>query len=211
MELWLVRHGTTKANLEGRLQGTLPFPLGSQGKREVASLARRLREQSFSAFFCSNVLRTRQTASILHKNAQTPPYLLTPLLREYHWGIIQGMTRPEIGKKYPWLLEQLEQDFYRAKIPGAEGIKKLFRRATRFFNFLKTMEQAKKHKQPVLIVSHGRFLQAFIQHFLAYDRRRGWPFSASPASLTILEGDFRGLRRLKLFNDTCHLRGNGGR
>ncbi len=209
MELWLVRHGTTRANMEGRFQGTLPIPLGPEGRKEVLCLAERLNEQSFSAFFCSSVLRARQTAKLLGKRVQDPSPLFTPLLQEYHWGIIQGLTRREIGERYPAILEQLQQDFQRAEIPGAEGIKRLFWRAGRFYRLLASLERTGRYNLPILIVSHGRFLQAFVQYFLAYDRRQGWPFSVSPASLTILEGDFHGSRRLKLFNDTCHLRREG--
>ena len=205
MELWLVRHGTTRANLEGRLQGTLPFPLGPEGRKEVCCLAKRLKGQPFSALFSSTVRRARQTSRLLYAKVHAPPPLFTPLLQEYHWGIAQGLTRQEIGDRYPRILEQLKHDFHRAEIPGAEGMRMLFQRAGRFYRFLAALEQTGRYKLPVLVVSHGRFLQAFIQHFLAYDSRQGWPFSVSPASLTILDGDFQGRQRLKLFNDTCHL------
>ncbi len=204
-----MRHGTTRANLEGRLQGTLPFSLGPEGRKEALCLARRLQDQTFSIIFCSSSLRARQTARLLAQAVRAPPPLFTPLLQEYHWGIVQGLTRREIGERYPALLEQMQQDFHRAKIPGAEGVEKLFRRVARFYRLLAVLERTGNYNFPVMIVSHGRYLQAFIQYFLAYDGRQGWPFSVSPASLTILEGNFQGQRRLKLFNDTCHLRRYG--
>lgn len=201
-----MRHGTTRANLEGRLQGTLPFPLGPEGKKEVLCLAKRLYNQTFSAFFCSSGLRARQTARLLARAVKAPPPLYTPLLEEYYWGIVQGMTRREIAERYPILFRQMQRDFQHAAIPGAEGMKKLLQRVARFNQLLAHLEQIRKYQDPVLVVSHGRFLQAFIQYFLAYDGSKGWPFSLSPASLTILQGDFRGQRRLRLFNDTCHLK-----
>ncbi len=205
MELWLIRHGTTRANLEGRLQGTLPFPLGPEGRKEVTYLAERLKAQPFSAIFSSSALRARQTTRLLYVRVQAPPPLFTPLLQEYHWGIAQGLNRQEMGERYPSILEKLERNFHKAEIPGAEGIQMLFQRAGRFYRFLETLERSGRYKLPILVVSHGRFLQAFIQCFLAYDDQQGWPFSVSPASLTVLDGDFQGRRRLKLFNDTCHL------
>lgn len=206
MELWLVRHGTTRANLEGRLQGTLPFPLGPEGRREILCLAARLKGQPFSAIISSTTLRARQTARLLGKRVQSPPPFFTPMLQEYHWGIIQGLTRKEIGVRYPVILKQLQNNFHHTEIPGAEGINALFKRAGSFYRLLAALEQKVGFNYPVLIISHGRFLQAFIQHFLSYDRRQGWPFSVSPASLTILEENLQGMRRLRLFNDTCHLR-----
>lgn len=207
MEIWLVRHGTTGANLEGRLQGRLEYPLSLQGRQEALCVARRLKKQPFAAIFSSNQRRARETACQISALRSGPLPLYSTLLQEYCWGVLQGLTRNEIQKTYPHLYDRLQQDFHHATIPGAEGLAKLFRRVKLFYSFLS--RQGKRTggaQKPVLIVSHGRFLQAFIIYFLGYDHRQYWPFSLQPASLTILEGDFQGKRRLKLLNDVCHLK-----
>ncbi|NMB36056.1 MAG: histidine phosphatase family protein [Firmicutes bacterium] len=211
MEIWLVRHGTTGANLEGRLQGRLEYPLNVQGRREALCVARRLKGQPFAAFFSSNQQRAKETADIISMLRKGPPPLFTALLQEYCWGTIQGLTRAEIQRSHPRIFYRLRQDFHHATIPGAEGLKRLFRRVKLFYSFLSRLEKkAGRVRRPILVVSHGRLLQAFIIYFLQYDYRRYWPFSLKPASLTILEGDFQKVRRLKLFNDTCHLRWEQG-
>ncbi|MGI5876158.1 MAG: histidine phosphatase family protein [Dethiobacteria bacterium] len=207
MELWLIRHSTTGANLEGRLQGTLDYPLCSKGRSEAFCLAKRLEGQRFSAFFCSSQLRARETAKIIiSKNKNIKP-LYTPLLREYNWGVAQGLTIKEIAGKYPDLARNFQRGFQHAKIPGAEGIRNLFKRVKIFFNFLFVLEKNRLCTHPLLVLSHGRFLHAFLLHFLDMNPQGYWPFSFSPASITILESDFRLRKRVKLFNDTCHLRG----
>lgn len=206
MELWLIRHGTTKANLEGRIQGTLDYPLSETGRQEAHRLALRLKEQPFSLFFSSNLLRARQTSQIISSVGEKPPPLYSSLLQEYNWGVIQGLTRKEIAEKYPRVLLQLEQDFHHTAIPGAEGLKALFRRVKTFYSILCSLDQKGSISLPVLVVSHGRFLQAFIIYFLKYNPGESWPFSLNPASLSILEGNFQGKRALRLFNDTCHLK-----
>jgi broad specificity phosphatase PhoE len=205
MEIWLVRHAVTEANLEGRLQGQLEYPLSRKGRGEALCLARRLKNQPFSAFFSSDLQRTRETARLISSLRKDPRPLYSPLLQEYCWGIIQGLTRNEIRARYPHLFNRLQQDFYHTEIPGAEGLEGLFRRVKIFYRFLSRFAERTRSSRPVLIVSHGRFLQAFVIYFLKYDHREFWPFSFNPASLTILEGDFKEKRRLKLFNDTCHL------
>ena len=207
MELWLIRHGVTDANLEGRIQGRLDFPLSLWGKKEVSLLARRVRNRSFYAFFSSNLTRDKETSHIIASQIRAPLPVYSPLLQEYDWGIIQGLTRKEIGERYPLLLSQLEQDFHHAEVPGAEGMQALFRRVKVFYRFLSAFEKRNSKSLPVIVVSHGRFLQAFTLYFLGYDPGKNWPFSFSPASLTILEGDFKRKKRMRLFNDTCHLRG----
>jgi uncharacterized phosphatase len=205
MELWLVRHGTTGANMEGKLQGTLDYPLSEAGIKETTLLAHRLEKQPFSLFFSSNLLRARQTTHIIASYRKGPTPLFSSLLQEYNWGVIQGLGKKEIGERYPQLLERLQQDFYHAAIPGAEGLNNLFKRVKTFYSFLASLERNSRLPHPVLIVSHGRLLQAFILYFLDYNQRKSWPFSLNPASLSILEGDFKTKRRLRLFNDTCHL------
>lgn len=205
MELWLVRHGATDANLEGRIQGSLDFSLSTLGKKEAFSLACRLKCQPFSAFFSSNLSRARETSQIIASQRQSPVPIYMSLLQEYDWGIIQGLTRKDISKRYPLLLKQLERDFHHTEVPGAEGQEKLFKRVKIFYRFLSIIEQRKNNSLPVLVVSHGRFLQAFTIYFLGYDPEKFWPFSFRPASLTILEENFNKTRSMRLFNDTCHL------
>jgi broad specificity phosphatase PhoE len=210
MDFWLVRHGTTGANLQGRLQGRLDFPLADEGKIEVSMLARRLRGQRFSYLFCSTLGRARETVSIIADQVLGPEPIFTSLLEEYAWGVIQGMTKVEIGKRYPLILKQLQHDFHHAKIPEAEGISTLFQRVKLFYLLLSKIARkipGGKERAPILIVSHGRFLQALIIYILKFNCGESWPFSLAPASLSILQDDFRGKRRLKLFNDTCHLCG----
>ncbi|MGI5823805.1 MAG: histidine phosphatase family protein [Dethiobacteria bacterium] len=209
MEIWLVRHAVTDANLEGRLQGRLEYPLSKEGRRQALSLARRLKKQPFYAFFSSDLQRTKETSLLISSLKKGPRPLYSPLLREYCFGQIQGLTKNEIRARYPLLADRLQHDFYHTEIPGAEGLPGLFRRVRIFYRFLSRLAAKKSCSRPVLVVSHGRFLQAFVIHFLKYDLRESWPFSFNPASLTILEGNFRNKKRLILFNDTCHLEGAG--
>lgn len=204
MEFWLIRHGSTEANKEGRLQGTLDFPLSSKGEKEALFLGERLKEQPFSLICCSDLQRARQTATLICSRRENNPKLLySSLIREYDWGFIQGCTKEEIKKRFPAFFKNVNSDLSHAPVPGAEGADRLFNRAALFYKFLR--RSARKCTSPVLVVSHGRFLHAFILFFLRCRHRNIWPFSVSTASLSILEEDKQGGRRIRLFNDVCHL------
>jgi len=209
MDLWFVRHGTTGYNLQGRLQGTLDIPLGDQGKKEARLLAERLGKQKFSFFFSSPLQRTRETSSIISEQGTCPKPIYTSLIEEYSWGIIQGLTREEISNRYPDLWRQLQQSFHLTDIPQAEGMKRLFQRIRFFHALLARISLDNGGEDPILIVSHGRFIQAFIVYFIKYNYNNSWPFPVSPASITVLQEDSQGTRRMKLFNDTCHLNAEG--
>lgn len=199
MELWLIRHGTTRANLEQRFQGQLNTALSPEGKRESEQIARRLMHSSPDLFFSSDLRRAWETAQIISRaiKIKANPWVL---LRECSWGIIEGMTREEVAKRYPNL------QLYRlpAAIPGSERKRRLMVRARSVLSRLTSIAGS---QSKVLLVSHGRFINAFISTCLGLRARDLWPFSPAPASLSILDYLAEEQRfKLVLFNDCSHLR-----
>ena len=63
--LYLVRHGRTQANAQGRLQGRLDQPLDDVGQRQAAAMAAHVRSVSpaIDEVWCSSTLRASQTAA----------------------------------------------------------------------------------------------------------------------------------------------------
>ncbi|NMA92766.1 MAG: histidine phosphatase family protein [Firmicutes bacterium] len=198
MELWLARHGTTRANLEKCFQGQRNTALSVQGRWESIRLARRLNSQPPGWFFSSDLKRAWETASIISReiNIKARPM---PLLRECSWGTIEGLTRATVVARYTRLgLHQLP-----AGIPGAERKRRLMVRAR---NAFATLLATVGLRGRVLLVSHGRFINAFISTCLGLKARDPWPFSPAPASCTVLEyRPEERLFKLRFFNDCHHL------
>ncbi len=65
LTLYLIRHGETDYNFEGRLQGHLPVPLNSRGRSQAERLARRLAETPLDAIVSSDLPRAKETAEIV--------------------------------------------------------------------------------------------------------------------------------------------------
>ena len=59
-EFWVVRHGESTWNADGRCQGQTDVPLSALGALQAASLAERLTGQSFDAVYSSDLARARQ-------------------------------------------------------------------------------------------------------------------------------------------------------
>lgn len=97
-ELFVVRHGETELNRDGRLQGSgqPDLPLDTTGIAEVLLIRERLRTHLDRAYI-SPALRTRQTAEILlrGRNIQRE---LAPDLRERSFGSLSGMLRSAVGE-----------------------------------------------------------------------------------------------------------------
>jgi len=159
-DLWLIRHGQTDWNLEGRCQGHADIPLNETGLAQAAALAAQLNEQTFTAIYSSDLLRTRQTADALAKHTGLPVQL-DPRLREIHQGEWEGRLIHEVVLTQPEarLNALMNPDIPRA--PGGESINQVTERVT-----AAAKDIVSRHPQEaVLVVSHGLSIAALICHF----------------------------------------------
>ncbi len=100
-ELILIRHGETDWNRELRFQGQVDVPLNEAGHVQAQRVADRLGAEPFHHLYCSDLLRTRQTAAPLAA-ARTPHRVIElPGLREQHFGRIDGMRVADIQAQHP--------------------------------------------------------------------------------------------------------------
>src|SRR3954471_11917270 len=80
--LFLVRHGESTYNAEGRLQGQADPPLTPRGRAEAETLAGLLDGVAPERVVSSDLVRARETAALLgHPDTPTDPRL-----REIHVG-----------------------------------------------------------------------------------------------------------------------------
>ncbi|NLA10925.1 MAG: histidine phosphatase family protein [Firmicutes bacterium] len=202
MEFWLIRHGSTRANEEGRFQGRLDVPLSERGRREAALLGRRLAGTGpVELFLSSDLQRAWETALIISRAIEPVP-LREPWLRECSWGYVEGLRRSEVRAIYPFLFAP-DGSRLRALRAGGEGERKLLAR-TRALRRKIRRRHGKLHR--VLLVSHGRLINAFVAGALGCSTRERWPYAPAPASLSVLRHcPAAGCYELALFNDTAHL------
>ncbi len=206
VEIWLVRHGTTRSNLEGRIQGKQDVPLCEQGKQEARRLAAYLKNTGFAAVFSSPLLRAKETAeTVLEENLyrSSTEIIFLEELKEYGWGALEGYTWKEIKEAWPCFYRDLQQNFWGIAVNGRES------RET----FLERVKVALDHTiyRPsfygrLLVISHGRLINAFITYSLGLDINGRWPFSPACASLSVLKIDSSlNNGKLHLFNKHCYL------
>ncbi len=202
MELWLVRHGSTSAGKEGRFQGRSDFPLSVVGTGEAAALARRLgRAGSFDLLLSSDLRRAWLTAEIISREISLSP-VSEPLLRECSWGYIEGMRRIDVETHYPFIFHS-RSGVLKALRCGGESERKLLARTR---TLRRKILRLCCGLQRIILVSHGRLLNAFISGCLGFSSLQKWPYAPLPASLSIVKLHPGGVdNRLLLFNDICHL------
>lgn len=92
MNLYLVRHGQSTWNVQGRVQGqTMHPPLTELGRAQAERAACALRDAGIVRMLASDQVRALQTAQIIGARIGVPP-LPSSLLREQDLGSWQGLT-----------------------------------------------------------------------------------------------------------------------
>ncbi len=146
LELWLVRHGESTYNAEGRYAGWSDPPLTEAGVAMASSLSERLSKIEFDGIWRSDKMRTQQTASL----AGFPDASVDERLREVDFGEMEGKTYAEVGEELRHRLRSF-QDFY---APGGESVAQVRSRVHAFLSEL----PAGRH----LIFSHGGWIRCVL-------------------------------------------------
>ncbi|HMK42881.1 MAG TPA: alpha-ribazole phosphatase [Dissulfurispiraceae bacterium] len=148
--IYLVRHGCLDvADGRKRYIGQIDIPLNDKGIRQAAALRERLRNVSFTAVYCSDLSRARDTAAIVAQ-----PHGLQPIervdLREIALGAWEGITFDEIRRHSPQEYGERGRDIVLFRPPGGESFSDCNARViAALFNILSTSEG------DLLLVAHA--------------------------------------------------------
>ena len=151
---FLVRHGETDWNVEGKMQGSSDRPLNDTGRKQAKEAASFLKGHNIEAIFSSGLLRAKETAEIIQE--QNPAELIIDdRLRERDAGRAEGMLLAEIHKLFPTFFT------YHGKIPEAEN--ESYKEAEeRMWEAVSEHREKHLHKN-VVIVSHSGALRALLR------------------------------------------------
>jgi broad specificity phosphatase PhoE len=198
--LFLVRHGATQLTAEDRFSGAVGVDLSDEGRTQAAALARRLATERIAAVYCSPLSRTVETATILAE-PHGLPVVHRDGLREISHGRWEGLTRPEVEKRFPAEYAAWEADpFTFAPEDGESGVGVLARALP------VVRELVVGHAgSNVLVVSHKATLRLLLSSLLGFDAR-GYRdrLDQSPACLNVVDFKDPVRARLMLFNDVSH-------
>lgn len=199
--IYLVRHGQSQGNAEGRVQGWFDSPLNERGRQQAHLLANRLStEAKFKVIFTSPLRRAAETAKIIAQHLNCP-LSVDDDLREYNMGPITGLTFREIKERYPTRYRAFQCNQRLPHLPGEEGEEAFMERVR--LGMDRTLAQI-ADGQAALVVSHAGTLNVCLRNWLGLTNNSRRPFSFHNASITVVEIYAAGKRLLRL-NDTCHL------
>jgi broad specificity phosphatase PhoE len=108
--LVLVRHGETAWNREGRFQGHTDIALSDVGRAQARALRTRLEaahaylfDDAQTAILTSDLRRAHETAEIAFSAPGRTLHVRRDL-REFCYGVFEGLTRREIDERFPGVM-----------------------------------------------------------------------------------------------------------
>ncbi len=156
MNIILIRHGETEANIEASAAPVLTV----KGKHQVIELAKRLKDSKIAIIYSSNLERASLTAKEIQKNNQNLELIETEELQEIYRLIIGGApkdgTRPN----------RFEEDLERAE--------KFWKKILKW-----------KYKN-VAVVCHGNIIRFFLAKALGAPPKYFYNIEIDPASVSII-------------------------
>lgn len=165
VEIYLVRHGETEWNKEGRLQGQKDSCLTSRGREQAhhlgRTLAARLRHRQLS-MRVSPLGRARETAAILGQYLSAPQPLFEPRLQEMTLGGWEGLTRDEVNARWNGVIGGDSNAEWWFLAPGGETYEN-FRERVRSW--------LAEQKGTIIAVSHGITTRMIRGEYLGLSRR----------------------------------------
>ena len=149
--LFLVRHGQTDWNVEGRYAGQSDIPINETGREQARKTSSLLSEENFKSIYSSGMSRALETAKIINKHHHLE-IVKEPRFREINQGVWEGMIYADIKKKFAKELEKQKLDPLLVVPPEGESIGDFRKRVTAGIS-----DVAANHAEgdKVLIAVHG--------------------------------------------------------
>ena len=202
-KLFLIRHGQSAGNAEGRFGGHSPTPLSKLGEEQAEKTAKVLAKEGITAVYSSDLLRAVKTAEPLARLLGIP-VIHTPAFRERNVGVLEGLTFDESKAEFPKDYYALVNRNIHHVITQGESYRHLLRRATS-----ELREIFKQHSgERIAIYSHTGAICFMTLHLMGaihrHTQQTPWIVTSNCG---INRFEIRGPRNVRVLalNDTRHL------
>lgn len=95
MKIYLIRHGQTDWNLQGRFQGREDIQLNENGMKQAIECGNALKGEEFKAVITSPLSRARKTAEIIAEIVSVDQVIVDEGIIERDFSKVSGMTPRE--------------------------------------------------------------------------------------------------------------------
>ncbi len=152
MKIYVLRHGETKENETGIMQGNMDTLLSQKGIKQCLELHEKLKDLKIDIAFVSPKKRTRKTADIVFPNVKK---IYDDRLLSRNHGEFEGLRRDQININEYWNIK------LNKKYKKAESVRDLFNRVESLLNEIKENYKDKT----VLLVTHSGICRVLYYYF----------------------------------------------
>jgi probable phosphoglycerate mutase len=198
--IFVIRHGETNWNREGRFQGSLDIPLNENGRAQAQAVADAVAALRPELLWSSPLSRARDTASAIAARLGRDLHFENEW-RERGYGVIEGCTYQEWNAR-----DAKGYTLYKTNDPdyapeGGETGRGFYERSVAAFKALAAMPG-----ESACVVTHGGVISALYRwaHGLPLSTPRAWEVPNTGINEFVRE---RGAWTLARFADVSHLKG----
>jgi broad specificity phosphatase PhoE len=164
LTVYLIRHGETLWNREGRCQGVTDVPLTEKGIEQAHAIAHTLANKPLRLVLSSSLQRGKDTAAIIAR----PHGLQVETrdeLQEWNQGKLEGLTGAELLSQHQTYFERWRRNPATEAPPEGEALATLQSRAWPVIDKLRDLAL----DGPVAVVSHSMTLSTILCAALGLD------------------------------------------
>jgi alpha-ribazole phosphatase len=202
VKLFLIRHGQTDGNVEGRYQGSLDTSLTATGLKQATMAKKYLSKVRFYSIYSSPLKRAVQTAEIIAKGSKLEIKKRKDL-KEINFGKWEGMKFEEINSQYKADYQAWLSDPYKNPPTEGESFGALIKRAEREVN---NIISENPDGSDVAIITHGGVILALIVNWLQIPSQCWRSLIQRQGAINIVVIDKNGFPYISSINYTGHIK-----
>ncbi len=200
MNIYLVRHGETIWNKDGRIQGREDVPLNEKGIELAEITSKGMKEIPFDVIYSSPLIRARKTAEIM-RGERICPIHTDERLREMSFGRYEGSLILEAAGDESHPLHDFIKNPGRYHARDGEDFIQVIARARSFIH--EVLLPLAGHAEHVMIASHGALIRCFLRCIEERPLAEFWGGTAqrncAVTHLELEEGRFRIVEEGRLY------------
>ncbi|MGE7688936.1 histidine phosphatase family protein [Lysinibacillus sp. NPDC097214] len=193
MQILLIRHGESEADILNVHEGRADFELTERGRKQVESLSQKVKNDFPPDFIWASTLkRARETAETLGETIGCPVQLEEELM-EFNNGVQAGLSFEE-AKKYP------EPKFSHDRFENGESFIEFRMRIETIFSKIVTGNKYER----IAIVAHGGVINNILRAFYQMPINMDYYFKIGDTGISLIEFTDKE-KVIHFINDTNHL------
>ncbi|KKY01193.1 histidine phosphatase [Paraclostridium benzoelyticum] len=198
-KLILVRHATTKDNIDGNLSGHIDSELSNLGKQQILKLNKFLEKENIDCIYTTTSTRTKNTIKDIAKSKNLD-IVESENLREISFGDFEGMDFEYIKNNFREEFEKIIKNGFEYKYPNGESLVDSYNRVCKEINYILDCNKDKT----ILICAHAGTIRNIISYLIGNTHEYHWNFKIDNASVSIID-IVDGFSVIHTLNNTLYL------